>query len=208
MSKISKSRLVLMTIVTLWLVEGAEIRAESRDDTQKRMFVARLTREARISAAHVARSHGARASVRKVEGSQLTRSLIDASQSSPSSVAHASVATVLVANSNLGVVAATVVTPSGFGSGRDAFVETLYAEILGRGPIQSELDYWARILAGGVHANVVAEDIWKSQEHKSLVRSGDAPNIPLNTAYRHAYAVGLANCQKLLDRERRRSGLD
>ena len=96
----------------------------------------------------------------------------------------------------VGTPAATPIVPSGYGTGRDGFVESLYRDILGRQIIQSELDYWARVLATGVSPESVAELIWASPEHRRLVQSGKAPGIPLPVAYLRSIAYGNAQKQK------------
>ena len=124
-------------------------------------------------------------------------------------VARASSVKPVTSTAVYGVTAATNVIPaSGYGSGRDAYVEALYPLILGRAATQSDVDYWARVLYGGTQASSVAESIWNSQEHRSLQRSGEAPNIPLATAYRRAYAWGLLHCQELEAAKNRSNALD
>jgi hypothetical protein len=205
-NSVRKSRFAIVLTVIVWLIGAADLRAQSRDDSQKRLFAARLTRTARIAATQAPRSANTRGESRNVESSPRKRSATDATRSAPSHHAHAARATPVVTGPTLGISPATVVTPSGYGSGRDAYVEALYPQILGRVATQSDVDYWARLLASGVHADIVAEDIWNSQEHKTLVRNGDAPGIPLQTAYLHAYAIGLANCKYLLRWESRHPG--
>jgi uncharacterized repeat protein (TIGR01451 family) len=78
---------------------------------------------------------------------------------------------------------------SGFGAARDAFVITLYLEILGRDPELSALRFWAGLLAGGVGPRVVALAIWDSPEHLTLLSEGKAPDIPFPKAFSDALAA-------------------
>ena len=193
MNQLTTCRLVIALLVIAWLLGSTDIRAQSRDDSQKRLFAARLTRGARISATSPTRSVSAHAALRKVEASRPASFANDISSASAARLALAARAAPSATGQSLGIPMATPCVPSAHGSGRDAYVEALYPQILGRKATQCEVDYWARVLASGVRADVVAELVWKSREHRSLVRSGEAPNIPLGRAYRTAYAAGLAN---------------
>ena len=62
---------------------------------------------------------------------------------------------------------------------RDAFVEALYSEILGRPASESEVVYWDKLLVLGVTPQTIADRIWFSMEHRSEVQNGTAPGIPL-----------------------------
>jgi hypothetical protein len=75
---------------------------------------------------------------------------------------------------------------SGFGAGRDAFVTTLYRDILGRAPEALGLRFWSGVLAAGVRPSVVAVAIWDSAEHRRLLRLRLAPHFPLAAAYADA----------------------
>ena len=77
-------------------------------------------------------------------------------------------------------------TGSGYGAVRDAFVTTLYREILGRAPERDGLVGWSRLLSTGVQPIAVAQAIWDSKEHRNLFRQGRAPAIPFAAAYRDA----------------------
>lgn len=77
---------------------------------------------------------------------------------------------------------------SPFGKGYDAFVTTLYAEILGRIPEQTGLNYWSGLLAFGVSPTKVALSIWNSPEHRYLQVIHVAPPIGLFQAVSDAYA--------------------
>ena len=176
MNNSSKSRLVIVLIMTVGLVGSAEVRAQSRDDAQKRLFAARLKRREHISATQSARSAEAdHANHGKVGAHQPARSAVDISRAAPRATGP-----------SLGLPAATAVVPSGNGVGRDAFIESLYQEILGRDPSQSDLDFWTRALARGATTETIARTLWDSREHRSLVRHHDAPNISFGAAYRHA----------------------
>jgi len=79
---------------------------------------------------------------------------------------------------------------SGFGAGRDAFVTTLYLEALGRLPEPSGLRFWSGVLDKGVRPKTVAAAIWKSPEHRSLVRQHLAPGIPFRRSHFDALFAG------------------
>jgi len=181
MTFLAKHRAIVCLLGVACLIGSAEARAQSRDDAQKRDFAELLARRAKTLQAEsrreiAAADHTAR---RRAETTTLARST----------------GVSLFAPSSAGVASATPLVPSGFGSGRDAFVETLYEQILGRPPMQSELDYWSGILASGVGPHQVARLIWNSQEHRTLVRLGEAPGISKERAYLDALAVGRANRQ-------------
>jgi hypothetical protein len=179
MNKFSNLRLVIFLIMTVGWVGSANVRAQSRDDTHKRLFAARLSRREHISKTKSARSaERAHAAHQKVEAHQPARSAVDVI-----------VAARRETGPNLGVSSATPFVPSGHGVGRDAFVESLYTEILGRDPSHSDLDFWTRALARGATTQNIARTIWNSREHRSLVRHHDAPNISLATAFRDAAAA-------------------
>jgi hypothetical protein len=170
-------------------IGSREAVAESNTASSKRAFAAVLARKAKIAAAKAERQASEHASRER-----LARA---APAPSPTPVARAALIKPVASSSVYGVSAATsVVPPSGYGSGRDAYVEALYPQILARAATQSDVDYWARVLASGTRASTVAEAIWNSQEHKTLERSGQAPDIPLGVAYRRAYAWGLLHCKE------------
>ncbi len=153
------------------LLVGTESRGETVAEAKKRAFaelLAKRTKAERAHTAHAARVHAAAMP-------QLAR-------------IHTTTAA-----TPAGIPAISPVAPSGFGFGRDAFVEAPYPEILGRSASQSEVDYWARLLVLGVPPHQVADFIWFSPEHRAEVASGTAPGIPLNQAYRAARAYGNAN---------------
>jgi hypothetical protein len=187
----------IYALFAIGLLFGAdEALAQSPSSTSKRSFATLLARSEKAAALRTERS--AVATGRSVQPTTVTNHLARSATVRP-----------LVTQATYGVSAASaVVPPSGYGSGRDAYVEALYPLILGRAASQSDVDYWARVLASGVYADTVARAIWNSQEHQSLVRSGDAPDIPLRIAYDRAYAVGLANCKKLLAAEARHHDRD
>jgi hypothetical protein len=170
------------------LTGTGEVSAQSKGSASKRSFATLLARKAEAAVARPIRAANATTSVPLI-----------------GQVARSATIKPIVAQATYGTPAATsYVPPSGYGSGRDAYVEALYPQILGRAATQSDVDYWARVLYSGAHADTVARTIWNSQEHKGLEQSGMAPGIPLRTAYDRAYAVGLANCKERLAAERRR----
>ncbi len=80
--------------------------------------------------------------------------------------------------------------PSGYGAGRDAFVETLYQEELGRLPEPSGLKFWSRSLARGASPKTVTLAIARSPEHRAAVKSGVVPRISLRKALADALRAG------------------
>jgi len=169
------------------LIVSTEARAESRDEAHKRAFAELLARKAKASHAAESRREIALAE-RKARRTAEPTSLARLTTALPRIAVSAASVT--------GVASATPLVPSGFGAGKDAFVESLYSEILGRNPAQSELDYWSGVLASGVGFHQVASLIWRSQEHQTLERSGEAPNIPKLTAYHNALAARRAANQQ------------
>jgi len=181
MTFFAKHRAIVCLLGVACLIGSAEAQAQSRDDAQKRAFAELLARRAKASQAESRREIAAedRTARRNAETTTLARSH-RVQPSDPNSA---------------GVSSATPLVPSGFGSGRDAYVETLYEQILGRPPTQSELDYWSGVLASGVGPHQVARLLWNSPEHRTLVRLGEAPDIPKEKAYLDALAAGRANRQ-------------
>jgi len=183
MTSFGKHCTIMCLLGAACLIGSAEARAQSRDDAQKRAFAELLARRAKASQAESRREIAAasRTARRTAETTSLARSTAVLPRIAVSAV------------SSTGLPPATPLVPSGFGAGRDGFVETYYFQVLGRYPMQSELDYWSGVLARGVAPNVVSTIIWRSQEHRSLVRMGEATGIPEGTAYRNAIAVGNAD---------------
>jgi hypothetical protein len=65
---------------------------------------------------------------------------------------------------------------------RAAFVDTLYHEVLDRGPEPAGSFSWLRRLKQGVSPWTVAKSFWTSAERGGLIQSGRAPLIRLATA--------------------------
>ncbi len=196
MNVMTRDVLWMVVITAIWFACPARIDAEPVDDFVKQQFAARLRRglvqandppRPPISRRPEARAGGASKRAPKSK---------DALSSSHRTLGPGSTVASASGVQPLGVSAATPVVASGYGTGRDAFVETLYSQILNRDPAQTELDYWTRLLARGFTPYVVATAIWNSQEHRSLMRSHMAPDIPLRDAYRYAYFRGLRNKQR------------
>ncbi len=83
----------------------------------------------------------------------------------------------------------TVTTPlpvSGLGAGRDAFVITLYRELLGIIPTESELIADARKLKNNAAYVKVGHSILESKAYKYLQRAHRGTGIPYSRAYRDA----------------------
>ena len=175
-----------------WLIATNQALAESKSTVSKRSFATLLARQATVAAPRAAKVNVAKERV--THPTTLSTHAARAASVKP-----------LTSRGIYGVTAATnVVPPSGYGSGRDAFVEALYPQILARAATQSDVDYWARVLYSGTKAYTVAQDIWNSQEHKTLERSGEAPDIPFKKAYARAYDWGLLHCKEREAAERRR----
>jgi len=158
------------------LIVNAEVRAESHDEARKRAFAELLARKAKAELRReiaAAERHG--------KGTAEPASLVRwnpvlqriENQASPN-----------------GYYPVSPVVASGFGAGRDAFVDALYPAILGRNPTQSEEDYWAGELASGVKPNVVATLIWRSPEHRAELQTHTSPGVPYHIAYRYALFIG------------------
>jgi hypothetical protein len=75
---------------------------------------------------------------------------------------------------------------SGFGTGRDAFVTTLYTEVLGRSPEPAGLSFWSGHLAARVKPKSVALAIWRSPEHRTLVNQHLAPPTTFQRSFADA----------------------
>jgi len=77
-----------------------------------------------------------------------------------------------------------VVAPlgSGFGAGPDAFVKTLYNEVLGRAPEPAGLFFWSKQLASKAKPKAVASAFLASRERHILLSEHVAPRITLGRA--------------------------
>lgn len=84
----------------------------------------------------------------------------------------------------LSVNVASAPISSGFGAGLDAFVATLYREVLGRRPDPSGLSFWSATLAGGKSFRSVASAFWLSSERRILSKLQNAPPITFGQALR------------------------
>jgi hypothetical protein len=191
MTSLGKHCTIMCLLGAACLIGSAEARAQSRDDAQKRAFAELLARRAKASEAESRREIAAadRAERRTVETTRVARSTrVHHGHGFSTSPQFATVSRV-VANA-AGTAPATPVMPSGFGAGRDAYIEALYPGMLGRDVTQSDLDYWSGVLASGRSPNVVATLIWRSPEHRALLRTHTSPGVPYNIAYRYALFIG------------------
>ena len=75
---------------------------------------------------------------------------------------------------------------SGFGAGHDAFVSTLYREVLNRQPEPAGLRFWSRLLAKKVRRKTVATAIWGSREHRTLIREHLALPVSFQRSFHDA----------------------
>jgi len=190
MTAFAKHCAIMCLLGVACVIGSVEAQAQSRDvDARKRSFAELLARRAKASQAESRRdlAADARAARRTAERTRSARSTRELSLVGLSTSPFFAAASRSAASAT-GVSPATPLVPSGFGPRKDAFVETLYSEILGRNPTQSELDYWAGVLNSGVGFHQVASLIWRSQEHQTELRAGTAPNIPKLTAYHDAIA--------------------
>jgi Domain of unknown function (DUF4214) len=194
MTFVDKDLSILCLTGMIVLIGSPMAEAQSHEDSQKRSFADLLTRRERTSRIESARSlaHASRVANHTERATSPARSTGAIPRNAPSNSPVFARVSPLSAGVN-GVSPATPYVNSGYGAGRDAFVESLYPQILGRSPTQSELDYWSKSLARGISANAVADRIWNSQEHRALVRMNEAPGIPLRKAYQTAYAYGKAH---------------
>jgi hypothetical protein len=78
---------------------------------------------------------------------------------------------------------------SGLGAGRDAFVITLYRELLGEIPTIAELIAEARKLKNNAAYSKVGQSIHNSKPYKLLQRQHKGTNIPYPKAYHDAIAA-------------------
>ncbi len=185
MISVIKYREIMCLVAAASLIGSAEVRAESRDDVEKHAFAKLLARRAKASQAE-SRPEITVAD-RTARGTAETTSLPQSTTLLPRFAVSAA--------SSTGVPAATPIVPSGNGPARDALVDALYSNILGRDLTQAELDYWSRELYSGVRYHEVARRIWNSQEHRQLVRLGEAPHIPKETAWQNALAASRGHKQ-------------
>lgn len=169
------------------LIVCTEVQAESERDAQKRSFAELLARRTKADAARESA-----AAARKSKSALQSRAT-DALKGSTASTSPLFSRVSQLNSSAVGVNPATLVVPSGFGAGRDAYTEELYVLMLGRDITQPELDYWSKTLASGVNPFTVAESIWYSSEHRILVQEGQAPGIPLRLSYFTSLAYGKAH---------------
>ncbi|HZW30768.1 MAG TPA: hypothetical protein VFF52_08685 [Isosphaeraceae bacterium] len=153
------------------LIVGGEARAQSHE-AAKRSFAELLGRRGRV-----AREAGA------AGGSSFAGASRDA-------FSHAARRRRHQASDFDGLAAASPLAPSGYGVGRDAFVETMYEETFGRAAKHRELDRLTKMLAFGMSPQTLALILWRSPEHRALRRAGRAPTIPFGRAYRNAMAAG------------------
>jgi hypothetical protein len=168
-------RLVVVLVVNVWLGSIANTQAQSRDSAEKHTFANLVARRTNAAAA---RSQRAAVTVHRSVAPTVEASPLSASPN----------VRPLASGGVYGTNASTNVVPPSPSTRRDTFVESLYSQILGRSANQPEVDYWAHVLSsGGMGPECVADTIWNSREHQALVRDGNAPGIPLKTAYRTAY---------------------
>jgi len=172
---------ILLLFAIVSAIGTSEVLAQSKTTASKRSFAILLARKAK-------------AEERRAEKEiAVTQKRIAHSTLESTHAARLATVKPVTPSAVYGIAAATnVVPPSGYGPFRDAFIEAFYPLVLGRPATQRDVDFWARAMAEGQTACSVAEAIWHSPEHKALEESGQAPDIPLQTAYRRSYAIGEA----------------
>jgi hypothetical protein len=157
--------LICLAAVACLFVSTAA-RAETREE-KKRAFAELLAKRTKAEKAHAAKPDvAAKSQLAKV---------------APKAVTDA------------GLPPASPTAPSGFGFGRDAYVQALYPIILNRDATAPEVDFWASRLVHGVEPYAVAEAIFRSQEHRAEIANGTANGVTLKQAYRSAIAFGNAH---------------
>jgi hypothetical protein len=189
---------VIVLLMNFYLTAGVEVRAQTRNSAEKRSFAELLARRANDSAARseetaIGAGRAAQSSTRALHAAGLSGDHRALAASHPAVGAHLRP---LTSGAVYGMAPSTNVVPCCNGSPRDAFVESLYAQMLGRMAEPYEVEYWARHLVLGATPHCVAERIWQSQEHQSLVRNGDSPGIPFETALRDALAAAQKSKKK------------
>jgi hypothetical protein len=177
------------------LIANTKAQAQTREEAQKRAFAELLARRATAVRADSRREEPAtdslteRRTAQSEVQAQSTASILRRMHSTSPFFAPDSP---LGASSD-GVASASPVVPTRCVSPRVAFVDELYRLILGRTPAEQEERYWARLLVmRGARPIGVAESIWRSREHRTLVREHKAPGIPFEHAYRRSYAYAKA----------------
>ncbi|MHC5536888.1 FG-GAP-like repeat-containing protein [Singulisphaera rosea] len=83
------------------------------------------------------------------------------------------------------VLSKTSTLVSGFGSGRDAFVTSLFETILKHAPDLVSLSFWSRRLRAGASQLFVARRIWRSPEHHVSPRE----KLTLSNGFTQAYKL-------------------
>lgn len=161
------------------LIACGEGGARAQEPDRKRLFAGALRRrEAVARQAEHAAGPSSHVAARDAVAREKTRADSVTPSTGPSPTGFA------------GLASASPLHPSGFGVGRDEFVDAFYQETFGRNPSQQELDRLSRSLARGVSPLTLASSLWNSPEHRRLVRMGLAPKITFRQAYDNAIAEG------------------
>ena len=71
-----------------------------------------------------------------------------------------------------------------------AIVTTLYQDMLGRAAEPKGLHFWMGRMESGARTANVAQKIWTSVEHRTLVHNHTAPKISLRAALKRALSAG------------------
>jgi len=168
------------------LIVSTEARAQSPDEARKRAFAELLARKAKAANAAESRREAAesRREIAAADHHTARQTAV------PTGLKQWTAVLQRVESSAGGYYPVSPVVASGFGAGRDAFVDSFYPAVLGRNPTQQEEDYWSGILASGVKPNVVATLIWDSPEHRAELQTHTSPGVPYHVAYRYALFIG------------------
>ena len=81
-----------------------------------------------------------------------------------------------------GIPPASPVAPTGYGFGRDAFVEAIYSQILGRPATEMDVVYWDKLLVHGLNPEIVADRIWFSTEHRTVAAKRYGTRHPIENS--------------------------
>jgi hypothetical protein len=89
---------------------------------------------------------------------------------------------------NVTPVGPTVNPPPGLlNRARTTFTSSLYHNLLGRDPEPAGLRFWIKRLSAGTPAKRVVTAVWRSPEHRSLVRMNAARRVGLRSAEAAAF---------------------
>jgi hypothetical protein len=179
---VERLRLVCGTFALVAIVGWSGV-ARADGDAGRRAYVEALSRRAKTEMTRAA-AKASEASHKAAETRTLAHHKGSPVLSKVSSTAPTS----------MGAAALSPLTATGYGLGRDLFINYFYPGALDRAPVESELEYWSGLLAKGVKPEIIASAIWNSQERRLLVNEGLAPKYTLKEVY--IWSIGAANANK------------